>query len=112
MVRGGLGDGSVGLRYIGHRIWEPTALVADRYHVGRVFLAGDAAHVTMPVGGHGMNCGVADVHNLAWKCLASGTLSLDAGYRLSPRGKSYLNYPGQRTVAEIRASRQGVGPAG
>ena len=40
------------------------------------------------------------------------TLSLDAGYRLSPRGKSYLNYLGQRTVAEIHASRQGVGPAG
>ena len=38
------------------------------------------------------------------------TLSLDVGYRLSPRGKSYLNYPGQRTVAEIHASLQGVGP--
>ncbi len=40
LVRGGFGDGSVGLRYIGHRIWEPTALVADPYQVGRVFLAG------------------------------------------------------------------------
>jgi 2-polyprenyl-6-methoxyphenol hydroxylase and related FAD-dependent oxidoreductases len=29
-----------GLRYLGHRVWEPTALVADRYKVGRVFLAG------------------------------------------------------------------------
>jgi len=67
LVRGGLGDDSVELRYIGHRIWEPTALVADRYQVGRIFLAGDAAHVTTPVGGLGMNCGVADVHNLAWK---------------------------------------------
>jgi putative polyketide hydroxylase len=67
LVRGGLGDDSVVLRYLGHRIWQPTALVADRYQVGRVFLAGDAAHVTTPVGGLGMNCGVADVHNLAWK---------------------------------------------
>ncbi len=67
LVRGGLGDDSVGLRYIGHRTWEPTALVADSYQVGRAFLAGDAAHVTMPVGGLGMNCGVADAHNLAWK---------------------------------------------
>ena len=48
-------------------LFEPTALVADRYQIGRVFLAGDAAHVTMPVGGLGMNCGVADAHNLAWK---------------------------------------------
>ena len=67
LVRGGLGDDRVELRYIGHRIWEPTALVADRYQIGRVFLAGDAAHVTLPVGGLGMNCGVADAHNLAWK---------------------------------------------
>jgi putative polyketide hydroxylase len=67
LVRGGLGDDSAGLRYLGHRVWEPTALVADRYQIGRVFLAGDAAHVTMPVGGLGMNCGVADAHNLAWK---------------------------------------------
>src|SRR6266704_1502722 len=67
LVRGGLGDDRVEVRYIGHRIWEPIALVADRYQVGRVFLAGDAAHVTTPEGGLGMNCGVADVHNLAWK---------------------------------------------
>ena len=67
LVRGGLGDDSVELRYIGHRVWEPTALVADRYQIGRVFLAGDAAHVTTPEGGLGMNCGVADAHNLAWK---------------------------------------------
>jgi hypothetical protein len=41
--------------------------VSDRYRAGRVILAGDAAHVTTPEGGLGMNCGVADVHNLAWK---------------------------------------------
>src|SRR6266566_2799586 len=51
LVRGGLGDDRVDLRYVGHRIWEPTALVADRYQIGRVFLAGDAAHVTAPVDG-------------------------------------------------------------
>ncbi len=67
LVRGGLGDDTVELRYIGHRVWEPTALVANRYQIGRVFLAGDAAHITTPEGGLGMNCGVADAHNLAWK---------------------------------------------
>jgi 2-polyprenyl-6-methoxyphenol hydroxylase-like FAD-dependent oxidoreductase len=67
LVRGGLGAEGVELRYLDHRIWEPTALVADRFRSGRAFLAGDAAHVTTPEGGLGMNCGVADAHNLAWR---------------------------------------------
>lgn len=39
----------------------------DRYRVGRVFLAGDAAHIHSPAGGQGLNTGVGDAHNLAWK---------------------------------------------
>ena len=38
-----------------------------RYRVGSVFLAGDAAHIHSPVGGQGMNTGMQDAHNLAWK---------------------------------------------
>ncbi|TDC67303.1 FAD-dependent oxidoreductase [Actinomadura sp. GC306] len=41
-----------------------------RYRVGRVFLAGDAAHVHSPVGGQGMNTGVQDAANLGWKLAA------------------------------------------
>jgi 2-polyprenyl-6-methoxyphenol hydroxylase-like FAD-dependent oxidoreductase len=41
--------------------------LADRYRSGRVFLAGDAAHVHSPVGGQGLNTGVQDAHNLLWK---------------------------------------------
>jgi hypothetical protein len=38
-----------------------------QYRNGRVFLAGDAAHVHSPIGGQGMNTGIQDAHNLAWK---------------------------------------------
>ncbi|MGH3246419.1 MAG: FAD-dependent monooxygenase, partial [Trebonia sp.] len=47
--------------------WQAVADVAERYTDGRVFLAGDAAHVVPPNGGFGGNTGVHDAHNLAWK---------------------------------------------
>jgi 2-polyprenyl-6-methoxyphenol hydroxylase-like FAD-dependent oxidoreductase len=47
--------------------WQAIADSAERYQEGRVFLAGDAAHVVPPNGGFGGNTGVQDAHNLAWK---------------------------------------------
>ncbi|HTB56407.1 MAG TPA: FAD-dependent monooxygenase [Polyangia bacterium] len=44
--------------------------VAERFRQGRVFLLGDAAHVHSPVGGQGMNTGIGDAVNLAWKLAA------------------------------------------
>ncbi len=41
--------------------------VADRFRAGRCFVAGDAGHVHSPVGGQGMNTGIGDAFNLAWK---------------------------------------------
>src|SRR5262249_31048833 len=41
--------------------------VADRFRKGRAFLLGDAAHIHSPVGGQGMNTGIGDAVNLAWK---------------------------------------------
>ena len=43
---------------------------AERYRVGRVFLAGDAAHVHPPMGGQGLNLGIQDAFNLGWKLAA------------------------------------------
>ncbi|MCX4648888.1 rifampin monooxygenase [Streptomyces sp. NBC_01446] len=44
---------------------------AERYRVGRVFLAGDAAHIHPPTGGQGLNLGVQDAFNLGWKLAAA-----------------------------------------
>ena len=51
------------------RFSDATRL-AERYRVGRVLLAGDAAHVHAPLGGQGLNLGVQDAFNLGWKLVA------------------------------------------
>ena len=54
--------------YVG--FWDLRIAVADRYQVGRVFIAGDAAHSHPPYGGYGLNSGLDDVANLGWKLAA------------------------------------------
>ena len=50
--------------------WVRRQLVADRYGTARVFIAGDAAHLTSPTGGFGMNMGIQDSVDLGWKLAA------------------------------------------
>jgi 2-polyprenyl-6-methoxyphenol hydroxylase-like FAD-dependent oxidoreductase len=50
--------------------WDLRVAVADKYQVGRVFIAGDAAHSHPPYGGFGLNNGLEDVTNLGWKLAA------------------------------------------
>lgn len=50
--------------------WVRRQLVARQYGKGRVFIAGDAAHLTSPTGGFGMNTGLLDAVNLSWKLAA------------------------------------------
>ena len=53
------------------RFGDATRL-AERYRVGRVLLAGDAAHIHPPAGGQGLNLGVQDAFNLGWKLAGAG----------------------------------------
>jgi len=48
-------------------LFRANIRMVDRYRVGRIFLAGDAAHVHSPAGGQGMNTGIQDAYNLGWK---------------------------------------------
>ena len=50
--------------------WRMTCQIAERYRSGRVFLVGDSAHRFPPTGGLGLNTGIPDGHNLAWKLAA------------------------------------------
>jgi 2-polyprenyl-6-methoxyphenol hydroxylase-like FAD-dependent oxidoreductase len=51
-------------------LWRANIRLVGRYRVGRVFLAGDAAHIHSPAGGQGMNTGIQDAYNLGWKLAA------------------------------------------
>ncbi|MDB5729348.1 MAG: 2-polyprenyl-6-methoxyphenol hydroxylase, partial [Noviherbaspirillum sp.] len=51
--------------------WQRAELVAERYHEGRVFICGDACHLTSPTGGLGMNTGIGDAVDLSWKLSAA-----------------------------------------
>jgi len=51
--------------------WTARMQIADRMRHGRVFLAGDAAHLNPPFGGHGLNTGLGDAVDLGWKLAAT-----------------------------------------
>jgi len=66
-VRAALGRDDIPITIENVMHWDSAADMAERFQVGRVLLAGDAAHVMPPNGGFGGNTGVQDAHNLAWK---------------------------------------------
>ena len=67
LVRASAGDPDLEVELEGCARWRCTSDVAERYRDGRIFLAGDSAHLMPPNGGFGGNTGIHDAHNLAWK---------------------------------------------
>ena len=68
-IRYALGE-SIPFELLAVRPWTGHCVVAERYQNGRVFLAGDAAHLNWPAGGFGMNTGVGDAVDIGWKLAA------------------------------------------
>jgi len=89
--------------YIGR--WTQRLMVADRYRSGRVFIAGDAAHLVIPTGGLGMNTGAGDAVDLAWKL--AGTLAGWGGPGLLDSYETERRPIGLRNVAASRKAAVG-----
>jgi 2-polyprenyl-6-methoxyphenol hydroxylase-like FAD-dependent oxidoreductase len=66
----GLVGAEIDAEVLGTDPWTARMLLADHYRNGRVFLAGDAAHLNPPWGGHGFNTGIGDAVNIGWKLAA------------------------------------------
>ena len=83
--------------------------IADRFRDGRIFLAGDAAHVMSPFGARGLNSGVADAENLAWRLawvLRHGAdPSLLDGYDAERRGAALENLAATDATMRFLAPR-------
>ncbi|XVQ89222.1 FAD-dependent monooxygenase [Microbispora siamensis] len=102
LVRQAAGVPDLKVKVIATQEWTASAMLADRYRSGRVFLAGDAAHPMTPYGGFGMNCGIQDADNLAWKLAA--VLRGEAGPGLLDSYEAERRPVGAACVAESRRS--------
>jgi 2-polyprenyl-6-methoxyphenol hydroxylase-like FAD-dependent oxidoreductase len=81
--------------------------LADKYRVGNAFIAGDAAHIHPPTGGQGMNTGIQDAYNLAWKMAL--VLRGAAGAGLLDSYEAERRPVGAEVVARTRAESEGFG---
>jgi 2-polyprenyl-6-methoxyphenol hydroxylase-like FAD-dependent oxidoreductase len=103
-LRFALGD-NIPFEVLVVRPWTGHCVVADTYQCGRVFLAGDAAHLNWPAGGFGMNTGVGDAVDIGWKLAAvlqgwGGAKLLDS-YTAERKPVAMINV---NEAAEMRAS--------
>ncbi|MBI5289553.1 MAG: FAD-dependent oxidoreductase [Chloroflexi bacterium] len=87
--------------------WRAHLVVAERYRAGRVFLAGDAAHLLIPTGGFGMNTGIGDAMDLSW--MLAATLERWGGPGLLWAYEAERRPVAERTVGQSAANARGIG---
>jgi 2-polyprenyl-6-methoxyphenol hydroxylase-like FAD-dependent oxidoreductase len=105
-VRRAVGS-DIDVEVLGFKQWHAGSyLVAERYREGRIFIAGDAAHLYAPTGGFGMNTGIEDSTNLGWKLGAvlqgwGGEALLDS-YEVERRGAALRAADAARALGKSR----------
>ncbi|WP_035362147.1 FAD-dependent monooxygenase [Dyadobacter alkalitolerans] len=91
-------------------IFRISMRLASSYHATNVFLAGDAAHIQPPTGGQGMNTGIQDAYNLAWKLAlvlkGRSPKSLLESYTIERREE------GEKVIERSLRASMNTGPAG
>ena len=94
-------------------LWRANVRMVEHYRAGRMFIAGDAAHVHTPAGGQGMNTGIQDAFNLGWKLAAvqrgAGESLLDTyeAERL-PVARHVLGLSNRLAATAVSAETQGM----
>ena len=104
----GLVGTEIDAEVLGTDPWTARMLLADRFWQGRVFLAGDAAHLNPPWGGHGFNTGIGDAVNIGWKLAA--VIDGWGGDRLLASYEAERRPIAERTIREAVANMSVLAP--
>lgn len=107
LIEGLVGE-KIEVEILGTDPWTARMLLADRYGRGRVFLAGDAAHLNPPWGGHGFNTGIGDAVNIGWKLAA--VLAGWGGEKLLASYEAERRAVAARTIQEAAANMSILAP--
>ncbi|MEU6218217.1 FAD-dependent monooxygenase [Streptomyces sp. NPDC047022] len=110
IVRDAVGAPGLDVRVHGVFPWRMETAIAHRFRDRRVFLAGDAAHRFPPTGGFGMNTGIQDAHNLAWKL--AHVLRGTAGEGLLDTYESERRPVAVTNALQSKANAEGLAPTG
>ncbi len=94
-------------------LWRANVRMVEHYRAGRIFVAGDAAHVHTPAGGQGMNTGIQDAFNLGWKLAAvqrGADESLLDSYEAErlPVARHVLGLSNRLAATAVSAATQGM----